>query len=571
MAKAKNVEAASFGEIFQKYIYGYQLTAEESRQLKTLFASRPELKRQLDERKKEWAKGSSASHSAARGKSSLKSKLSEGGYTTLPGLNRNLQSSYYGGRSVVSPGGFKKSGFDEDSQVRRAGLVTDQRKGANTAKYFKDGSAEFNGRKYSKSQVDAIVRRGTSGATMGVADQSIYDRYMQIRRDKAERDENAKEQRKMLDAQRFADAAQAEKSRQSAVNRLKALAIGNGMPYAEYLKSLGLDEESAANLSAEELTAHEEVLKRRNAALDEQAKLKAKTEYENELKRQQQNAQYGLPEDTPLLDNLQLKEIAKGTKAWARDPKAVKRIEEQKAEIMRLFENNEIDEAKRDELLGRLGSQLDAIPYGYVDNPNRRTTSQILAEANDNGGFYIDDDGKLQQIESKKDLREQNAQKAIEKLDNARQNKLWEILRKEEEAYNKAHKTDEEKITDEDGKEIDNPYYGKSFDYKARLPQLRAQMDEIFGGAPQEDVPQAGMDDLANLSTEANAQFADENADAIVCPECGATFTGDVCPVCGWYAGSAEERNLEAFQNGDEPEFAEEPEAPARHVKKSYL
>lgn len=505
-----------YSSIYTKYVNGYQLTKEERKALVELFNARPELKRMWNDERKD-----------------------------------NLSSARRGNRPD-------------------AGL-TNQKDGSNTAKYFKSGEAEFAGRRYTKAQVEDIVRRGAEGSRLTTAEQSIFDRRAHVLQAVAARKEELRKKAETDKANKEAEEKAAEKNRQSAINRLKALAIGNGMPYADYLKSLGLDEKSAANLSAEELTAHEEVLKRRNAALDERAKLKAKTEYENELKRQQQNAQYGLPEDTPLLDNLQLKEIAKGTKAWARDPKAVKRIEEQKAEIMRLFENNEIDEAKRDELLGRLGSQLDAIPYGYVDNPNRRTASQILAEANDNGGFYIDDDGKLQQIESKKDLREQNAQKAIDKLDNARQNKLWEILRKEEEAYNKAHKTDEEKILDEDGKEIDNPYYGKIFDYKARLPQLRAQMDEIFGGAPQEEAPQASMGDLANLSAEANAQFADENADAIVCPECGATFTGDVCPVCGWYAGSAEERNLEAFQNGDEPEFAEEPEAPARHVKKSYL
>lgn len=505
-----------YSSIYTKYVNGYQLTKEERNALVELFNARPELKRMWNDERKD-----------------------------------NLSITRRGNRPD-------------------AGL-TNQKDGSNTAKYFKSGEAEFAGRRYTKAQVEDIVRRGSEGNRLSVAEQSIFDRRAHVLQAVAARKEELRKKAETEKANKEAEKKAEEQRKKSAVNRLKALAIGNGMQYADYLKSIGLDEESAANISAEELTAHEDVLKRRNAVLDEQAKFKAKTEYENEVKRQQQNAQYGLPEDTPLLSAAQLKEIDRGTKAWARDPRAVQYYEDQKAEIERQLRDGEINGFEREQFLQELEDKINAIPYGYIDNPNRRTASQILAEANDNGGFYIDDDGKLQQIESKKDVREQNAQKAIEKLDNARLNKLWEVLRKEEEEYNELHNPDEEFEGVVDGKKVANPYYGKHFDYKGRLAQLRGQMDEIFGGAMQDETPQPSIDDLANLSAEANAQFADENSDAIVCPECGATFTGDVCPVCGWYAGSAEERNLEALQNGDEPEFAEEPEAPVRHVKKSYL
>ena len=106
-----------------------------------------------------------------------------GGDTTISALGRGTKGTSawnqyrmnragYNG-AVTSPGGFKASGRDEDSALRRSGLVSGDR--VEAAVSFGRKGATINGKTYSKDEVDAILKRGLSGATMNWKDQAIYD------------------------------------------------------------------------------------------------------------------------------------------------------------------------------------------------------------------------------------------------------------------------------------------------------------------------------------------------------------------------------------------------------------
>lgn len=145
-----------------------------------------------------------------------------GGEQTIPALGRStagasawnhyrMNRSGYNG-APTSPGGFKASGRDEDSALRRSGLVSGDR--AKAAVSFGRNGATINGQTYSKAQVDAILKRGLSGATMNWKDQAIYDalggygttldevyanRKAEIRQEQAARRKAAEEEQRIKD------------------------------------------------------------------------------------------------------------------------------------------------------------------------------------------------------------------------------------------------------------------------------------------------------------------------------------------------------------------------------------
>lgn len=153
----------------------------------------------------------------------------------LPGVERALQAatgraSYAG--SPSSPGGFKKSGRDADSALRRSGTMTPdsvlRNVGADGFDFGDDGSltnrtsVKVGGRKYGKREIESVVRRGLSGATMNWRDQALYDAYVKRQGDRErEAAQTAAQGEARLAAERQAAAAKAEEESKEQARRAK--------------------------------------------------------------------------------------------------------------------------------------------------------------------------------------------------------------------------------------------------------------------------------------------------------------------------------------------------------------
>lgn len=143
----------------------------------------------------------------------------------LPGVERALQSATsraaYAG-SPSSPGGFKKSGRDADSALRRSGTMTPDSvlrnvggAGLDFDEYggLTDKTAvKVGNRTYGRRQMESVIERGMSGATMNWRDQAVYDAYV---RKQGEREQAAKARA----AQRMAEA---QAARQALLQREEA-------------------------------------------------------------------------------------------------------------------------------------------------------------------------------------------------------------------------------------------------------------------------------------------------------------------------------------------------------------
>lgn len=153
----------------------------------------------------------------------------------LPGVERHLQQqgnrAAYAG-SPSSPGGFKKSGLDADSALRRSGTMTPdsvlRNVGVDGLDFGADGgltnktAVRFGNRTYGRRQIESVVARGMSGATMDWRDQALYDAFVKKQAERQKEAKLAAEQRKLeLAAERQAAAQREEAERKEAQRRAK--------------------------------------------------------------------------------------------------------------------------------------------------------------------------------------------------------------------------------------------------------------------------------------------------------------------------------------------------------------
>lgn len=152
-------------EIARKYLNGEKLTASEVSILNMYAKTNAKVANFIKQ-------GMAA---RAAGKNTIRPQRNQ----WLNSMNSSVGSRY----RPSSPGGFKSSGMDADSDERMNAMVARARQGDNDprrARIFKDGSAWVNGRMYNADQVKAAIRRGASGATMDPVSSAIYDRYITV-------------------------------------------------------------------------------------------------------------------------------------------------------------------------------------------------------------------------------------------------------------------------------------------------------------------------------------------------------------------------------------------------------
>lgn len=462
------------------------------------------------------------------------SPFGDGGGNFLPGVERNLQAANSAGtfgRGASSPGGFKKSGQDADSALRRSGTMTPDAVLDNMELSLGGGSggtltngayAKIDGRTLSRRQIESILSRGRSGATMNWRDQAVYDAYVRAARER--RDAEAA-------ARASAEAASAAARRAAARKDI----------YGRF----GIDERfDIPDADLADIAAGKKVWGGDAILTPEQARARQKAATD-EAARRGFNARYGVPEDVVLTDG-ERKRLEQGKARWglsAKDEETRRKLEARLDELA-------ADPNTGAEDLARLREQVKAQVGRFAagvrdaDDTDGLTGEQLAARARQNmvvledpvtkrsRSFMYGADGKLTPIDFGSDPKPERPQE-----------ETWNGMKFSDFLSNYLKNSPATRIDEETREEVAVPYEERLGAAK-RLWDARESIGAPepggdgggLGGAGAEPPPAPKAPGDAVMD-EADAFFGGGRTAgaSATCPVCGAELAADgTCPVCGY-------------------------------------
>lgn len=342
-------------EVVRRFNHGQPLTAEDKNIVRFVQQTNPEAIHRV-------------SGGTRRNPAGERIAAASAGGTGNASLNEWLQHQNYAGNKIVSPGGYKKSGRDFESANRRAGRINDEFTVEQMVHVDDKGNMTYglgsNRQKISKSQFANILRRGSSGATLGQRDQMIYDAYMQnIRRQD--------EARRMAEA-RKAQAATDEREWQKKLREIEKRG-----------------EVSRANqlaIQKERESAKAESDRRREDAKIEAERRKAEAE---QAKLDEFYERHGIDRGVKLSKKA-MSDIDDGLKVWDYSPEAKKRI----AQLNSEFEQWKTSSPYRDDPEARANYRRD------IDNEIARFSKGL--RTNPDSERFEEREWKRREYEDKK-------------------------------------------------------------------------------------------------------------------------------------------------------------------------
>lgn len=430
---------------------------------------------------------------------------------------RNRNNSY-GSNKIVSPGGFKASGRDVLSAIRRSGTMS--------GKYVKDavkvdfdkGTATFNGQKYSKAQLDAILKRGISGATMNWKDQAIYDRIVPY-------------------------GVNMDEAKQARINEMRQSAIDRDALRQE-------EERRRQDADAADILKRDRDFEDWKRQKDYEERLKDRETWKKEATYEYLNEKHGLPKGTRLSQK-DYDALESGAKVYDHDADIKAKYERDRKEIEDKFFNKEIDEAAYNYALDALDAEYANAPMRLVDNSSPKTVEQILAGAYN--GLYTNGKGDLvavpdtfenKQMQKQMEAEEKRQQALDDRADNRRlERNKWvaEQTLKQQEAHDKARQAAEtafKKELNNVGKEFSYP----DFDELAMRKRLFDLYDATERGAETPDpgdggevvVPQQAEEPASLPQKTRWSSYLEARDAAMETPQSvDEVIPGGICPVCG--------------------------------------
>ena len=524
---AKNTKtyrpSAEIEELVRRFLGGD--TNEEIRAiLKQLYASDAGFKRYFDgmrraqksftvNRGESWSAGTGG----ARRNGSETTNLI-GAFPTELDNNLRQRNSSYGSNKVSSPGGFKASGRDSMSVLRRSGTMSGEYAKNAVKVDFDKGTATFNGQKYSKSQLNAILKRGMSGATMNWKDQAIYDRIVPygVNMDEAKQ-------------------ARMDEMRQSAIDR-------------DALKQE--EERRRQEADAADVLKRDRDFEDWKRQKDYEARLKDRETWKKEATYEYLNEKHGLPKGTRLSQK-DYDALESGAKVYDHDADIKAKYERGRKEIEDKFFNKEIDEAAYKYALDALEEEYANSPMRLVDNSAPKTVEQILAGAQN--GLYVNGNGDLVAVpdtfENKQNQRSKEArQKRQDRLDDIAETRRLERNKwvaeqtlKQQAAHEKARAAAEKEFTADpynEGKEFTYP----DFDELAMRKRLFDLYDATERGAETPDpgdggevvVPQQAEEPAELPQKTGWRNYLEARDAAMETPQSDdEVIPGGICPICG--------------------------------------
>lgn len=485
------------------------------------------------------------------------SPFGDGGGNFLPGVERNLQAANSAGtfgRGASSPGGFKKSGQDADSALRRSGTMTPDAV-LDGVRFFRNPrrvnglTVKVDGRTLDNRQIQGILSRGRSGATMNWRDQAVYDAYVRNRR-------AAREQEAAAAAERAsAERRQSELAANAAWRARVRRNFGIGGRYNPSDADLADIEAGRKVWHGDEILTPEQLrmrMKESQAQADafKAAEAKAAKEAAAEAQRRAFNARYGVPEDVVLTDE-EGKRLAQGKARWglsAKDEETRRKLEARLDELA-------ADPNTGAEDLARLREQVQAQVGRFAagvrdaDDTDGLTGEQLAARARQNmvvledpvtkrsRSFMYGADGKLTPIDFGSDPKPERPQE-----------ETWNGMKFSDFLSNYLKNSPATRIDEETREEVAVPYEERLGAAK-RLWDARESIGAPepggdgdggdnggLGGAGAEPPPAPKAPGDAVMD-EADAFFGGGRTAgaSATCPVCGAELAADgTCPVCGY-------------------------------------